>query len=82
MSQDDMFSNRLGLGMGLDTHAEGEKTDSVSPPDFHLNGAYGVAIPRPPVESSSWSHHRMAPGLVPGSFGSYSGVHDDAFLET
>jgi len=73
MSHNDGFSGRFGLGIGLDTHREGQRTDSISPPDF--NGAYGVSIPR--HESSSWT---SAPSLVPGSFGSYS-MPDEAIMD-
>jgi len=73
MSHNDGFSGRFGLGIGLDTHKEGERTDSISPPDF--NGAYGVSIPR--TDAVSWT---SAPSLVPGSFGSYS-MPDEAIVD-
>ena len=73
MSHNDGFSGRYGLGIGLDTPQEGERTDSISPPEF--NGTYGVSIPR--HEAISWT---SAPSLAPGSFGSYS-MADEALMD-
>ncbi len=82
MSQSDVFAGRLGLGIGLDTHKEGERTDSVTPPDFGLNGTYGVSIPRNQAgDAASWGSAGSAPSLLPGSIGSYGGNNDEAITE-
>jgi hypothetical protein len=73
MSHSDAFSNaRFGLGIGLNTHQEGQRTNSISPPESHPN--FGVSIPL----DSSWTS--AAPSLVPGSFGSY-GLADEAIMD-
>lgn len=72
MSHSDAFSGRFGLGIGLDTHKEGERTDSISPPEYN---PYGIPIPPSGVWPSS------APSLVPGSFGSYS-YTDEAIMDS
>lgn len=80
MSHNDVHPGRMGLGIGLDTHKEGEQTDSVTPPDFQPNASYGVPIPRG-IEPSSWTSHGSAPSLIRGSYGSYAGLHDEAILD-
>lgn len=64
----------MGLGMSLDTHVEGEMTDSISPPDFGANGAFGLAIAAGRDsfnnDTSSWASGSV-PSMVPGSLGSF-----------
>lgn len=64
----------MGLGVSLDTHVEGEMTDSISPPDFGANGAFGLAIASGRDsfnnDTSSWASGSV-PSMVPGSLGSF-----------
>jgi hypothetical protein len=68
MSHSDAGYGRHGLGVILDTHKEGQKTDSISPPEYGSNSAYGsVAYGR--LEEGSWG---SMPSLIPGSIGSFA----------
>ncbi|WWC86687.1 uncharacterized protein L201_001564 [Kwoniella dendrophila CBS 6074] len=71
----------MGLGIGLDTHVEGEQTDSISPPDFGLNGTFGISIPRPEVDSISWGSGSV-PSMIPGSLGSFGETIDEAIIDS
>jgi len=75
MSQSDV-NFRMGMGVGLDTHREGERTDSISPPDYSLNGVYGTAVPRP-MDIGSWG---SVPSLMPGSMGSF--MQEDPLVDS
>ncbi|KAK4683670.1 hypothetical protein P7C73_g6563, partial [Tremellales sp. Uapishka_1] len=50
----------------LDTHKEGERTDSVSPPDFCYS-PFGISIPTSLGEGSIWTG--SVPSALAGSFG-------------
>ncbi|WVQ75820.1 hypothetical protein IAR50_005453 [Cryptococcus sp. DSM 104548] len=72
----------MGLGVDLETHVEGELTDSISPPDFGANSAFGLAIPHHDsinTDSGSWGSGSV-PGMVPGSLGSYD--NDEVIVES
>lgn len=64
----------MGLGASLDTHVEDEMTDSISPPDFGANGAFGLAIASGRDsfnnDTASWASGSV-PSMVPGSLGSF-----------
>lgn len=82
LSQSDMLSGRMGLGFGLDTHKEGERTDSVTPPELGMNGIYGISVPRPTAgETASWDSAGSAPSLQPGSLGSYGRNNDEVIMD-
>ncbi|WVQ79849.1 hypothetical protein IAT38_001949 [Cryptococcus sp. DSM 104549] len=75
----------MGLGIGLDTHVEGEPTDSISPPDFGVSTAFGLSIPRVagntgahPGDPGSWGSNGMG---MPGSMGSFE-TADDTIVES
>lgn len=80
MSHSDILPNRLGLGVGLDTHKEGERTDSISPPDYMNDSGLSFTMPRSGLDSASWTSSTV-PSLLPGSYGSYSGIHDDTLID-
>nr|XP_018265248.1 uncharacterized protein I303_01608 [Kwoniella dejecticola CBS 10117]OBR87406.1 hypothetical protein I303_01608 [Kwoniella dejecticola CBS 10117] len=71
----------MGLGIGLDTHVEGEQTDSISPPDFGLNGNFGMSIPHNENDNVSWGSGSI-PSMLPGSLGSFGETIDDAIIES
>ncbi|WRT64567.1 uncharacterized protein IL334_001499 [Kwoniella shivajii] len=71
----------MGLGMGLDTHVEGEQTDSISPPDFGLPGTFGMSIPRNDHDAISWGSGSL-PSMIPGSIGSFGENLDDAIIDS
>ncbi|WVW78210.1 hypothetical protein I302_100161 [Kwoniella bestiolae CBS 10118] len=71
----------MGLGIGLDTHVEGEQTDSISPPDFGLNGSFGMSIPRTETDTISWGSGSV-PSMLPGSLGSFGETMDDAIIDS
>ncbi|OCF58578.1 hypothetical protein L486_03065 [Kwoniella mangroviensis CBS 10435] len=72
----------MGLGIGLDTHVEGEQTDSISPPDFGLNGSFGMSIPRTEIDTVSWGSGSVPSMLQPGSLGSFGETLDDAIIDS
>ncbi|OCF33840.1 hypothetical protein I317_01332 [Kwoniella heveanensis CBS 569] len=71
----------MGLGIGLDTHVEGEQTDSISPPDFGLNGTFAMAIPRTDNDGASWGSGSI-PSMIPGSIGSFVDTADEAIIDS
>ncbi|WWC68159.1 uncharacterized protein I206_102082 [Kwoniella pini CBS 10737] len=71
----------MGLGIGLDTHVEGEQTDSISPPDFGLSGNFGMSIPHNENDNVSWGSGSV-PSMVPGSLGSFGETVDDAVIDS
>ena len=77
LSQSDAYGGQVGLGIGLDTHKEGKRTDSISPPEFGLR-SYDIPMSMLSSDSTSWS---SAPSLIPGSNGSYGGNNDDAIFD-
>ena len=82
MSHSDVLAGRLGLGIGLDTHKEGERTDSITPPDLSMMRTYGVSVSHTlPGNAASWGSGGSAPSLVPGSIGSYGGTNDSAIMD-
>ncbi|WWD21687.1 hypothetical protein CI109_106173 [Kwoniella shandongensis] len=74
----------MGLGIGLDTHVEGEPTDSISPPDFGMAGSFAMAIPRSDSmgapDGASWGSGSV-PSIMPGSLGSFD-TADDAIIDS
>lgn len=79
----DVYTGPMGLGIELDTHKEGQRTDSISPPDYDMSGLYGKAISRQHsavgVLESSW--HSSVPSLLSGSIDSYIGINDDVIID-
>ncbi len=55
-------------GLGLDTHKEGETTDSVSPPEFGYS-PYGMSMPLRIQQRSAWNGSSSVPSVMTGSFG-------------
>jgi len=80
MSHSDAFNRRLGLGIGLDTHMEGERTDSITPPEYGTGGHFGFTVSQGHSGGpASWSS--STPSLVPGCFGSFTGNNDEAIAD-
>ncbi|KAK8847603.1 hypothetical protein IAR55_005462 [Kwoniella newhampshirensis] len=77
-------SKPMGLGIGLDTHVEGEPTDSISPPDFGMPGTFAMSIPRSDSlggpDGASWGSGSI-PSIMPGSMGSFD-TADDAIIDS
>ncbi|WVN87266.1 uncharacterized protein L203_102443 [Cryptococcus depauperatus CBS 7841] len=71
----------MALRVGLDTHVEGELTDSISPPEFG-GTSFGLAIPRNDSmpDGASWGSGSV-PSMVPGSFGSFD-TNDDVIVDS
>jgi hypothetical protein len=56
--------------LSLDTHKEGERTDSVSPPQYGLSNTYPVNIPHgTPGDRVGWGASGSVPSAIAGSFG-------------
>jgi hypothetical protein len=73
-SQGDMYRSSLGLGIGLETHHEGQTTDPMS-----MSTWYGMQIPRRSSVHGyleGYNNSSGAPPLVSGSLNS-----DDAILD-
>ncbi|WVR04808.1 hypothetical protein IAU60_001820 [Kwoniella sp. DSM 27419] len=71
---------KMSLGIGLDTHVEGEQTDSISPPDYGLPGSFAMTIGQNDQDGASWGSSSI-PSMLPGSLGSF-GEADDPIVDS